>query len=87
MLKFLNLQYSLEVYPSVKVFRIMKYPVSLPGSSVGLSVICHCGISWLFSLFSSPKPKAQGELIVLDSSGRPSDRASTLSNINISETS
>ena len=40
---------------------------------------------------SSPQPKAQGELIVWDSSRRPSVRpsvrASTLSNINISETS
>ena len=42
-------------------------------------------------IFSSPEPKAQGELIVWDSSGRPSVRASvrasTLSNMNISETS
>ena len=42
-------------------------------------------------LFSSPEPKAQGELIVWDSSRRPSVRlsvrASTLSNMNISETS
>ena len=42
-------------------------------------------------IFSSPEPKAQGELIVWDSSRRPSVRASvrvsTLSNMNISETS
>ena len=38
-------------------------------------------------IFSSPEPKAQGELIVWDSSRRPSVRLSTLSNINISETS
>ena len=38
-------------------------------------------------LFSLPEPKAQGELIVWDSSRRPSLRASTLSNMNISETS
>ena len=41
--------------------------------------------------FSSPEPKAQGELIVLDLSRRPCVRqcvrASTLSNMNISETS
>ena len=39
------------------------------------------------SFFSSPEPKAQGELIVWDSSRRPSVSASTLSNMNISETS
>ena len=39
------------------------------------------------TIFSSPEPKAQGELIVWDSSRRPSVRASTLSNMNISETS
>ena len=46
-------------------------------------------------IFSSPQPKAQGELIVLDSSRRPCVRPcvracvrpSTLSNMNISETS
>ena len=47
-------------------------------------------------IFSSPEPKAQGELIVWDSSRhpsawracvRPSVRLSTLSNINISATS
>ena len=42
-------------------------------------------------IFSSPEPKAQDELIVWDSSRRPSVRAcvraSTLSNMNISETS
>ena len=38
-------------------------------------------------IFSSLEPKAQGELIVWDSSRRPSVRLSTLSNINISETS
>ena len=36
--------------------------------------------------FSSPEPKAQGELIVWDSSRRPCVRPSTLSNMNISET-
>ena len=45
-------------------------------------------LNWFFS---SPEPKAQGELIVWDSSRRPSVRdsvrPSTLSNINISETS
>ena len=39
----------------------------------------------LLMTFSSPEPKAQGELIVWDSS-RASVSASTLSNINISET-
>ena len=42
-------------------------------------------------VFSSPEPKAQGELIVWDSNRRPCVRLcirpSTLSNINISETS
>ena len=38
-------------------------------------------------IFHSPEPKAQGELIVWDSSLRPSVCAPTLSNINISETS
>ena len=39
------------------------------------------------ALFSSPEPKAQGELKVWDSSRRPSVSPSTLSNVNISETS
>ena len=43
------------------------------------------------NIFSSPEPKAQGELIVWDSSRHPSVRssvcASTVSNINIPETS
>ena len=38
-------------------------------------------------IFSSPEPKAQDELKVWDSSRRPSVRACTLSNMNISETS
>ena len=38
-------------------------------------------------VFSSPEPKAHGELIVYQSSRHASVRASTLSNINISETS
>ena len=38
-------------------------------------------------VFSSPEPKAQVELIVWYSSRRPSVPASTLSNMNISETS
>ena len=38
-------------------------------------------------VFSSPEPKAHGELIVYQSSRRASVRASTLLNINISETS
>ena len=38
-------------------------------------------------LVSSPEPKAHGELIVYQSSWRPCLRASTLININISETS
>ena len=38
-------------------------------------------------IISSPELKAHGELIVYQSSRRPSVRASTLSNINISETS
>ena len=38
-------------------------------------------------IFSSPEPKAHGELIVYQSSRRVSIRASTLLNINISETS
>ena len=37
--------------------------------------------------FSSPEPKAKGELIVWDSSRRPCVRPSTLSNMNISKTS
>ena len=41
----------------------------------------------VFFIFSSPEPKAQGELIVWDSSRRPCVRPSTLSNMNISETS
>ena len=41
-----------------------------------------------FLLFiSSPEPKAQGKLIGWESSGRPSVRLSTLSNMNISEIS
>ena len=47
-----------------------------------------CKISQKSSrFFSSPELKAQGELIVWDSSRRPSVRPSTLSNMNISETS
>ena len=46
-----------------------------------------CYISSGSALFSSPEPKAQGELIVWDPSRRPCVRASTLSNMNISETS
>ena len=46
---------------------------------------------YMSAIFSSPEPKAHGELIVYQSSWRPSVRpsvcASTLSNINISETS
>ena len=38
-------------------------------------------------IFSSPEPKAHGELVVYQSSWRPCVRASTLSNIIISETS
>ena len=38
-------------------------------------------------IFSSPEPKAHGELIVYQSSRRPCVRAFTLLNINISETS
>ena len=41
----------------------------------------------IYPLFSSPELKAQGELIVWDSSQRPSVRASTLSNMNTSEIS
>ena len=65
---------------------------------------CHDGFKVMYmnmliflfsSLFSSPEPKAQGELIVWDSSRRPCVsvrvrpcvRPSTLSNMNISETS
>ena len=44
---------------------------------------CFCCLK----IFSSPEPKAQWELIVWDSSRRLSVRASTLSNMNISETS
>ena len=47
-------------------------------SSFHLHAIC---------FISSPEPKAQGELIVWDSSRRPCVHLSTLSNINISETS
>ena len=39
------------------------------------------------NIFSSPEPKAHGELIVYQSSRRPSVRAFTLLNINISKTS
>ena len=46
---------------------------------------CRTGV-WEVCLFSSPEPKAQGELIVWDSSRRPSVRPFTLSNIDISET-
>ena len=54
-----------------------------------LTKISHCWKSHVVAklLFSSPEPKAQGELIVWDSSRRPSVRPSTLSNMNISETS
>ena len=38
-------------------------------------------------IFSSPEPKAQGELIVWDSSLCPCVRPFTLSNMNISKTS
>ena len=38
-------------------------------------------------IFSSPEPKAQGELIGWEWSGRQSIRLSTLSNMNISEIS
>ena len=38
-------------------------------------------------LFSSQEPKAQGEIIVWDSSRRPCVRPFTLSNMNMSETS
>ena len=48
--------------------------------------VCQCAMH-VVVFFSSPEPKAQGELIVWDSSRRPSVRASTLSNMNISETS
>ena len=51
-------------------------------------VFRHIAYKWThISFFSSPEPKAQGELKVWDSSRRPCVRASTLSNINISETS
>ena len=40
-----------------------------------------------FNIFSSPEPKAPGELIVWDSSQRPYVRSFTLSNKNLSETS
>ena len=53
----------------------------------GLAIGSHCILSTCICIFSSPEPKAHGELIVYQSSGRPSVRASTLSNINISETS
>ena len=42
---------------------------------------------FIYLFISSPEPKAQGELIVWYSSRRPSVRAATLSNMNISETS
>ena len=49
----------------------------------------HVGIlpTELYFVFSSPEPKAQGKLVGWDSSGRPSVRLSTLSNMNISEIS
>ena len=40
-----------------------------------------------FHIFSSPEPKALGELIGWDSSRRPSVRPLTLADMNISETS
>ena len=40
-----------------------------------------------YNFLSSPKPKAHGELIGWDSSRRPCVCGSTLSNIDISETS
>ena len=42
---------------------------------------------WANDFFSSPEPKALGELIGWDSSRRPSVRPFTLSDMNISETS
>ena len=42
---------------------------------------------YILGILSSPEPKAQGELIVWDSSRRRSVRPSTLSNMNFSETS
>ena len=57
------------------------------GKNRRLSVV----LNQIFLLFSSPEPKAQGELIVWDSSQRPCVcpciRPSTLSKMNISETS
>ena len=56
-----------------------------------LVTISHHAEAMYILVFSSPEPKAHGELIVYQSSRRPSVRlcvrASTLLNINISETS
>ena len=52
------------------------------------NVASHQGLFCLLMFFfSSPEPKAQGELIVWDSSRRLCVRPFTISNINISETS
>ena len=69
----------------------MPFAMDKSKSKMGASVskefslsVCPGHISYIFS---SPELKAQGELIVWDSSQRPSVRASTLSNMNIFETS
>ena len=64
---------------------ITVYGVSCPWASENYT-FTRFPLQFLFRYFSSPEPKAQGELIVWDSSLRLSVRATTLSNMNISET-
>ena len=71
--------------------------ISLPYIFQVLYVLCFTRSRYQVSVYrtigplvlfiSSPEPKAHGELIVYQSSRCPSVRASTLININISETS
>ena len=68
--------------------------ISLPYIFQALYVLCFTRPRYQVSVYrtigplvSSPEPKAHGELIVYQSSRRPSVRASTLSNMNISATS
>ena len=68
-----------------KIKKFCRYPLRQPQFSFIYNVFVY------FFIISSPELKAQGELIVRDSSRRPSVRACvrpfTLSNMNISETS
>ena len=84
-----------NVYSCVIMYRFIIVDQVLRQSSI-LPESFHLTVLYLYLravvlIFSSPEPKAQGELIVWDSSRRPfvreSVRSSTLSNMNISETS